>query len=85
MGDMSFYGILGRLGWGENRLVDLGADRSLRDPAQITQLGRETLEGRKDRVELQGIRRSLGGVVLDGHKVRWRWDPNTRQIVKTKK
>lgn len=81
MGDMSFYGILGRLGWGENRLVDLGADRSLRDPALITDLGRETLQGRKDRVQLLGIEKCLGGVRLSGNKVDWRWDPATRRFV----
>ncbi len=85
MGDSSFYRIFGQLGYYQPWLIDVGADRSLRDLTHITDVGRDVLQGRKDRVELLGMNRSLGGVHMRDKKVKWRWDPATRRIVKTKK
>ncbi len=47
----------------------------------ITELGREILAGTKDHVALNGIDRWIGGVHLQGHHVRWRWDERAGAIV----
>ena len=50
-----------------------GVAGPLRGTVAITELGREVLAGRADRVAMTGIDRWLGGVHLRGHVV-WRWD-----------
>ena len=50
-----------------------GVAGPLRGTVAITELGREVLAGRADRVAMAGIDRWLGGVHLRGHVV-WRWD-----------
>lgn len=46
--------------------------------ATLTPAGRAVLEGREDRIALDGIDRWLGGVHLRGGPV-WRWDPSARE------
>jgi hypothetical protein len=47
----------------------------------LTAEGREVLDGRADRIALCGIDRWFGGVHLQGHTVRWRWDSASGHIV----
>jgi len=44
------------------------------DELALTEHGRRVLEGKLDAVELRGIDRCLGGIVL-GPEIDWRWDP----------
>jgi hypothetical protein len=39
----------------------------------VTEAGRAVLDGRADRVALNGLDRWLGGVHLQGRAARWRW------------
>ena len=48
--------------------------------AALTETGREVLEGGKDRVEINGIDRWLGGVHLSGGGARWRWYESNRLL-----
>jgi Domain of unknown function (DUF1835) len=42
--------------------------------ARLTEMGRAVVEGRADRVNVNGIDRWLGGVHLHGPDARWRWN-----------
>jgi hypothetical protein len=47
----------------------------------LTDAGRDVMEGRADRVRLNGLERWLGGVHLSGRHAAWRWDEGTGRIV----
>jgi hypothetical protein len=47
----------------------------------LTDAGQRVLAGRDDHVALNGIDRWIGGVHLQGHRVRWRWDERIRKII----
>jgi hypothetical protein len=49
----------------------------------LTEIGRAVLCDDRDWIELGGTDRWLGGVHLEGGRVRWRWDPQTRLLVDT--
>jgi hypothetical protein len=53
----------------------------LRGTASLTDDGRNVLAGRRDRIELCGIDRWLGGVHLTTGGQIWRWDGESGQIV----
>ena len=42
--------------------------------------GRRVLAGTADHIRLNGVDRWIGGVHLDGHEVRWRWDEGTETV-----
>jgi hypothetical protein len=44
------------------------------EEVRLTEAGRAVLEGRQDRIRLNGLDRWLGGVHLCGAEARWRWD-----------
>jgi hypothetical protein len=46
----------------------------------LTEVGRDILEGRADRVAVNGIDRWLGGVHLHGLRARWRWDDEAQRL-----
>lgn len=47
----------------------------------ITDAGRDVLAGRRDWIAMNGIDRWLGGVHLDGDRVKWRWDAQRQALV----
>lgn len=47
----------------------------------LTDLGMRVLSGKADAIDLNGIDRWIGGVHLQGTRVRWRWGPRLRTIV----
>jgi hypothetical protein len=47
----------------------------------LTDAGRETLAGRRDRIASLGIDRWLGGVRLLGRGPLWRWDEARAAVV----
>ena len=53
------------------------------DELELTAAGESVLAGDADALELNGIDRWLGGVHLEGHAPRWRWDETARGIVST--
>jgi hypothetical protein len=55
--------------------------RLLQGSASLTDAGRDVLAGRRDRIELCGIDRWLGGVHLTTGGAIWRWDPSGRRLV----
>ena len=69
MGDLTFWGIAGRLATGPSPLITIGA--SMRDSVAVTDAGRDVLAGRADYIALSGIDRWLGGVHLTPEQV-WR-------------
>ncbi|HET7230108.1 MAG TPA: DUF1835 domain-containing protein [Longimicrobium sp.] len=83
LGDASFFGYVEDLAGGEHSLVDLGPGER-HDGSRtvaLTDAGRAVLEGRQDRVRLNGIDRWLGGVHLHGREAAWRWDASARTLV----
>ncbi len=48
---------------------------------ELTEVGRRVLAGRADDVALNGVDRWIGGVHLEGQRVRWRWDRKARSVV----
>jgi hypothetical protein len=47
---------------------------------RLTPVGREVLQGNKDRAKVNGIDRWLGGVHLSGPDARWRWDQAAQRV-----
>jgi hypothetical protein len=78
LGDSTFYSHLEALG--PLVAVDDGTEFRHRT-VTITDLGREVLAGRADRVAAIGIDRWLGGVHLHGRAVPWRWDEASARVV----
>jgi hypothetical protein len=80
LGDSTFF----------SYLEDLGPLLTVEDSAEfhrrlvtLTDLGRDVLAGRTDRVGAIGIDRWLGGVHLQGREVKWRWSEASGRIVAT--
>jgi hypothetical protein len=53
-------------------------DRSTR--LRLTAAGARVLAGEDDHVTLNGVDRWIGGVHLQGHHARWRWDEGTEAV-----
>jgi len=83
LGDSTFLAYLEDLAEGDRPLVALGHGErdAMSRSVGLTNDGRDVLEGRKDRVRLNGIDRWLGGVHLRGREAAWRWDPEARAVV----
>lgn len=47
----------------------------------LTDTGRRVLAGKADQIALNGIDRWIGGVHLQGNRLRWRWDERAQRIV----
>jgi hypothetical protein len=93
LGDTVFASYIGILSQLREPLVGSADGRSLavpRDEASsagfwnrhvaLTEAGWSVLEGRADRVAINGIDRWLGGVHLHGQRVRWRWDDQAQRL-----
>jgi hypothetical protein len=77
MGDWPFWRVVRGLASARYPLVRTDPTRGPDLPDQeaaLTEIGRNVLEGRADHIHLNGIDRWLGGVLLHGSEVRWRWD-----------
>ncbi|WP_438449327.1 DUF1835 domain-containing protein [Gorillibacterium sp. sgz5001074] len=90
IGDLAFWPHLERLRDGPHPLLRIdGAERLPRfgEPApqgvtvRLTPDGRKVLDGEADAVQLNGIRRILGGVRLEPAGPVWRWDPDAERLV----
>jgi len=75
MSDLQFAAHLHALADGPSPLVTI----TERDGA-ITPEGRAVRAGRRDRVDAQALDWWLGGVHLEGHHVRWRWDESRERL-----
>jgi hypothetical protein len=75
LGDATFRARLESLAAGDDPLVNVEDDR-----AWLTDTGRAVLAGERDRVDVLGIDRWLGGVHLKGRRVPFRWDPEARRL-----
>lgn len=69
------------LGFGEPFLGKLDSYQFNGSLLELTAVGRRVHAGRADHVALNGIDRWIGGVHLNGHRVRWSWDHKERTIV----
>jgi hypothetical protein len=71
----------------ERHLVDLAAEprplveRTASELWMLTPAGRSVLAGERDRIELRGIDRWLGGTRLLAPRQVWRWDRTARRLV----
>jgi len=84
LGDSSFLAYVAALSDTATPLVTFDDGSPVRDGAGdaavwrrsvvLTEAGRAVLAGSRDRVQLLGIDRWIGGVHLLGHEVPWRWD-----------
>lgn len=83
LGDWSFAGYLHDLARGDHPLVEIdpGEPHDMKRAVRLTDAGRAVLDGREDRVRLNGIDRWLGGVHLHGREAAWRWDGAARALV----
>jgi hypothetical protein len=95
LGDIVFGLYVEGLSQGPEPLVlhkDGGRIVAPRDPADarafwdtevcLTEAGRAVLEGRADRIALEGIDRWLGGVHLAGSGPHWRWDEAGQRLTR---
>jgi hypothetical protein len=86
MGDATFWARLDALARGPRPLLRLNGrptEQKLPSSAiEITDDGRRVAAGEADWIALDGIDRWLGGVHLVGRAVPWRWDPETRRLVR---
>jgi hypothetical protein len=76
LGDMVFLALLKAMAAGDEPLVRMDNEK-----VWLTDAGRETLAGQRDRVKSLGIDRWLGGVHLKGRRVPFRWNGAERRIV----
>ena len=76
LGDLVFMDRLKALASGDVPLVRMDNEK-----VWLTDAGRETLAGQRDRIEALGIDRWLGGVHLKGHRVPFRWDAHALRII----
>ena len=86
MGDTTFFDTLRTLAAARTPLVEIDApgDRFdiRRDLVAITEAGQDVVEGRRDRVALNGISMWRGGVHLEGHHTSpFRWDARRETLV----
>jgi hypothetical protein len=87
LGDAQFWSVLRALGSAQDPLITIsGSDSS--DPGkfldasmELTDTGRDVLNGKRDAVEINGIDRWLGGVHLGVGQV-WRWDEENGTITR---
>jgi hypothetical protein len=75
LGDAVFLAVVEGLAGGDEPLVRMDGQK-----VWLTDAGRETLDGGRDRVTSLGIDRWLGGVHLKGRRVPFRWDARARRI-----
>ena len=84
MGDTTFWTRVKWLASGYQPLVEWDVvERPHRIPkgeVRTTTAGRDVIEGRADRIGLNGIDRWYGGVHLQGAEAAWRWDEQTPRL-----
>jgi hypothetical protein len=85
--DRSIDGLAETLSSAETPLLTLSRDagangRPLRGAIALTDIGRDVLNGRRDRIAATGIDRWLGGVHLRAGSPLWRWDEARRGIAR---
>jgi Domain of unknown function (DUF1835) len=91
MGDSTYFAYIRDLAGGERPLIQLGAERAeashddldaLRDlTVYVTTTGQDVLEGRNDRIRLNGIDLWRGGVHLTRDSA-WRWDTERARLTR---
>jgi hypothetical protein len=83
LGDTVFAWYVERLATGRAPVLELGepTDEPMDREVFLTKSGRDVLEGRADRVALNGVDCWLGGVRLFGDEAAWRWDPSAECLV----
>jgi Ca2+-binding EF-hand superfamily protein len=91
MGDLEFWHILMKMSQDPSPLLQISGlkafpaynDSSIslqNSVAVLTELGRDVMDGKQDWVEKKGMDAWYGGVHLDGHFPRWRWDSSQNMI-----
>jgi hypothetical protein len=82
LGDTWCFAIMARMAHARIPLLGATSGRIDRHTAvTLTPAGAEVLAGRADHATLNGVDRWIGGVHLQGHHPRWRWDEGTEAIV----
>jgi hypothetical protein len=93
MGDSTYFAYVRDLAAGERPLIQLGAERAdaVHDlsamrhlTVYVTTTGQDVLEGRNDRVKLNGIDVWRGGVHLTPESP-WRWDSDRARLTATRR
>jgi hypothetical protein len=74
LGDLVFWDYMRELSGGPHPLVALKGTDFRSTEIALTDAGRDVLDGRADRVRLNGLDRWYGGVHLSDHDARWRWN-----------
>jgi hypothetical protein len=80
LGDTWSFDRMTRLATARSPLLEAHAPVGAPTRLELTEAGREVLEGRRDHVALNGVDRWIGGVLLTGTSVPWRWDEGTETI-----
>jgi hypothetical protein len=84
VGDMLLFDILEKFVTAAHPLLDLDSQDNkfhYGSILKLTTIGKRVLSGKADSVTLNGVDRWIGGVHLQGTRVRWRWSPKLRTIV----
>jgi hypothetical protein len=84
MGDTTCFGRMDQMAHGPHPLLRLdppGRPAERTTGMCLTDTGARVLAGQADQIALNGIDRWIGGVHLQGHHVRWRWDDGTETVI----
>jgi len=93
LGDSMFYAVLQELAGGDfpvlaaasRRLARLSPEEFRDCEFWLTPLGKRVLAGQADWCVLAPQARWMGGVLLQGPRPRWRWDPVRRRLVEQRR
>ena len=88
MGDTTCFGRMDQMADGPHPLLRLdppGRPAEQTTGVRLTGTGAKVLAGQADHIALNGIDRWIGGVHLQGDRVKWRWDDGTEAIVGTER
>lgn len=89
MGDLEFWHILMKMSQDPSPLLQISglnndASISLQNSVTaLTELGKDVMDGKQDWAEKKETDVWYGGVHLDGHPPRWRWDSSKKTIYDT--
>ncbi|WP_379137436.1 sigma-70 family RNA polymerase sigma factor [Paenibacillus sp. sgz500958] len=94
MGDLEYKYVLSRMAQAPHPLLEIGGKKAVpgvnpistpfrNDTVELTELGKEVLEGKIDWTFLSGIDEWYGGVHLQGNQPDWRWNAAMQRIETT--
>ncbi|AJS58675.1 DNA-directed RNA polymerase subunit sigma [Paenibacillus sp. IHBB 10380] len=92
MGDLQYWHNLAKISQGPFPLLNIEGLQTFpnyKDPSPsfrhckvvLTELGRNVMDGKEDRISMNGIDEWYGGIHLHNHPRQWRWDTSRKIVV----